>query len=149
MIKNYKESIENENQQFEKTKGRNCGKIRFLIKYYNKEFIYGIVIGVATAFTMFNCYLQFQLILMVEDDSNDSELRISKLLGAFVFFSLVICQLILIAFNLNKYRKTNFLIGHGFMGLIWLAMGISYYFGSFIFAKIAGFLFSACLGLSV
>lgn len=48
--------------------------------------------------------------------------------------------------NLNKYRKTNYLIGHGIVGLNWLFMALSYYSDSYIYPKIAGFLVAACCG---
>ena len=148
MIKNYNEALENEKQQSEKTKGRKCGNIRFLLSYYNKEAMYGIIIGLVTAFGMLNAFLQFQLILTVKDDNNDDELSTAKFLAALVVFFMVICQLILIMFNLNKYRKANYLIGLAIMGLTWLGMSISYYFDSFTFPKIAGFMFAAACGLS-
>ena len=38
-------------------------------------------------------------------------------------------------------------MGHGLLGLNWLGMGISYYFDSFVYPKIAGFVFAAACGL--
>ena len=148
MIKNYNEILEKEKQQSEKTKGRKCGNIRFLFTYYNKEAIYGIILGLVTAFGMLNSYLQFQLTLIVKDDDNDDELQTAKLLSAFIVLFLIIFKFINIVSNLNKYRKMNYLIGHGIMGLNWLGMGISYYFDSFTFPKFCGFIFVAACGLS-
>ena len=148
MIKNYNEVLENEKQQSEKTKGRKCGNIRFLLSYYNKEAMYGIIIGLVTAFGMLNVFLQFQLILTVKDDNNDDELSTAKFLAALTIFFMIICQLILVVFNLNKSRKINYLIGLGIQGLTWLGMGISYYFDNFTCPIIAGFIFAAASGLS-
>ena len=149
MIENYKHEIESEKQKYEKIKGQKCGKIRFLVSYYNKEFTYGIILAIVTALTMLNSYLQLQLILMIKDDNDDAEVNTAKILSVLMFFLLFSCQYVLAVFNLNKYRKTNYLIGHGSIGLLWLGMGISYYFGSFLFAKISAPLFSVALGLSV
>ena len=148
MIKNYVEGIENEKQQSEKAKGRTCGNIRFLLSYYNKESIYGIIIGLVSAFGMLNSFLNYQLILTVEDEDNDDELNSAKILATFLVLTMAICQIILVVFNLNKFRKPNYLIGLTLMGLTWLGMAISYYFESFTFPKIAGFIFCAICGVS-
>ena len=102
LIKKHKESIESEKQQYEKIKGRKCGKIRFLVSYYNKEFTYGIYLAIASAFTMLNCYMQFILKLMVEDENDDAQLKTGKLLNASMFLIILLAQLILAVSNLNK-----------------------------------------------
>ena len=56
------------------------------------------------------------------------------------------CGFINIQFNLNHYRKTNYLIGHGIMGLNWAACAVSYWCDSFIYPIIAGFVIGACSG---
>ena len=148
MFNNQKENVDNEKQKYEKTKGRKCGKIRFLISHFHKEFVYGILLGLVTSLSLQVSYRQFFLTFMVKDDHDDAELKTSKVLAVFIALFMIICQLILIVFNLNRLRKNNYLIGHGIFGLTWLGMGISYYFGSYIFPKIAGFIFYGALGMS-
>lgn len=73
MINNSCKVIETEDELLKSTKGRRCGAFRFLITYYNKEFQYGIVLGLCTALNMFNCYFQFIQILLQKDENDKDE----------------------------------------------------------------------------
>ena len=64
----------------------------------------------------------------------------------FISVIYVFTQLMNLAFNLNKYRKANYLIGSGLAGLNWLGMAISYYFGSFGYPKLSGFVLAIAAG---
>ena len=79
MVNNNNKVIKDEDEQFEKFKGQMFGKIRFLFTYYNKEFWYGIVVGLSTSLSMFNCFEQFPQILLLKNDNDESELKTVKM----------------------------------------------------------------------
>lgn len=69
-----------------------------------------------------------------------------KLINVAIICWELTCGMIGVIFKLNKYRKTNYLIGHTIVGFNWLAMAISYHFHNFTFPIIAGFILATCCG---
>ena len=61
LFENFKKLIKEE-EQFTaqiKSQKKSCGFLRFMCQHYSKEFVYGVVVGLFTALTSFNCYLSW------------------------------------------------------------------------------------------
>jgi MFS family permease len=61
LFENFKKLILEEDQFTAdiKSQKKSCGFLRFMCQHYSKEFVYGVVVGLFTAFTSFNCYLNW------------------------------------------------------------------------------------------
>jgi len=145
-IENVKKMIDIEVKEDEKAKatGKNCAEFRT----YDKEFWYALFMGQATAYCGFQGFLMFNLVFINRDEDNDSDLSLCRILGCLFIVNEIIFRLFINAFNVNKYRKTNYLVGHTILALNWFAMGISYSTDSdtYLYPKIGGFILSACVG---
>jgi hypothetical protein len=67
-----------------------------------------------------------------------------------LFLAMLVCWIVAgvigMKFHLTKYRKTSFLGGLTVMGFNWILMGISYYFDSYVYPIIAGFVITISAG---
>ena len=131
-----------------KDQKKSCGFIRLMCSHYSREFVYGIFMGLATAFTSFNCYLNWAQILLTRDKKDKDQVKTIKLIYLFMLTLWVIVGIIGIKFRINKYRKANYLIGHFIMGINWIFIAISYYNDSYIYPIIGGFVITCCAGLT-
>lgn len=110
-IDNVKKMIEIEKEDEEKVKSEG-GKWFAEFRLYSKEFWMALFMGQATAYCGFQGFLMFNLVFINKDEHNKSDLSLCRILGCLFIVAEVVFRLVINLFNVNKYRKTNYLVGH-------------------------------------
>ena len=125
-----------------------CGYFCNLQKLYNKELQYGSVVALLTSMNFFNAYQSYLLVIIVEDQDDEAQVEVARTLQMTAYVWMGISGLINIIFNLNKYRKVNFLIGIFILGIGWIGCSIAFSYNNFLYAKILLYVLAGLLGAS-
>ena len=128
------------------------GQCCFLLRYYNKELIYGTIICIAFALAGELPFFNYILQLGIKNPDDDSEKKFLKMIMTISPLLVVLTCIISAKFNLAEFRKVGFIVTILAMSLMWVGMGASYLGNSFLFPKFACFvcsIFSASYGGSV
>lgn len=86
--------------------------------------------------------------IIVEDQDDEAQVEVARTLQMTAYVWMGISGLINIIFNLNKYRKVNFLIGIFILGIGWIGCSIAFSYNNFLYAKILLYVLAGLLGAS-
>lgn len=118
------------------------------IKTYKKEFWMALFMGQATAYCGFQGFLMFNLVFINKDEDNKSDLSLCRILGCLFIVNEILFRTFINMWNINKYRKTNYLVGHTILAINWFAMCYSYSTNPdvYTYPKVGGFILAAVVG---